>query len=89
MSDLLPFIVVGVVSGSVYGLTATGLVLTYKTSGIFNFAQGSIAALAAFVFYYLHVEHGWPWPLTVAVCLLSSAPDWALPSNDWPSCWRT
>ncbi len=74
MSDLLPFIVVGIVSGSVYGLTATGLVLTYKTSGIFNFAQGSIAALAAFVFYYLHVEQGWPWPLTVAVCLLVVGP---------------
>ena len=44
MSDLLPFIVVGIVTGAVYGLTATGLVLTYKTSGIFNFAQGSIAA---------------------------------------------
>src|SRR5580692_13181192 len=74
MSELLPFIVVGVVSGSVYGLTATGLVLTYKTSGIFNFAQGSIAALAAFAFYYLHVDHGWPWPLTVAVCLLVVGP---------------
>ena len=78
MSDLLPFIVVGVVSGSVYGLTATGLVLTYKTSGIFNFAQGSIAALAAFVFYFLNVQLGWPWPLTVAVCLLVLGPGMGL-----------
>ena len=34
-------------------LEGAGLVLTYKTSGIFNFAHGSIAALAAFVFYFL------------------------------------
>jgi ABC-type branched-subunit amino acid transport system ATPase component/branched-subunit amino acid ABC-type transport system permease component len=74
VSDFLPFVVIGIVSGSVYGLTATGLVLTYKTSGIFNFAQGSIAALAAFAFYFLHVQHGWPWPLTMAVCLLVVGP---------------
>jgi len=63
VSALLPFIVIGVTAGSVYGLTGTGLVLTYKTSGIFNFAQGSVAALAVFVFYWLHVEHGMAWPL--------------------------
>ena len=78
MSDLLPFIVIGIVSGSVYGLTATGLVLTYKTSGIFNFAQGSIAALAAFAFYFLHVDHNWSWPLTMAVCLLVVGPGMGL-----------
>ena len=38
MSDLLPFLIVGLTTGSVYGLAGVGLVLTYKTSGIFNFA---------------------------------------------------
>ena len=37
---MLPFIVIGLTTGSVYGLAGTGLVLTYKTSGIFNFAHG-------------------------------------------------
>jgi branched-subunit amino acid ABC-type transport system permease component len=36
MSQIMPFVVIGLVSGSVYGLAAVGLVLTYKTSGIFN-----------------------------------------------------
>jgi ABC-type branched-subunit amino acid transport system ATPase component/branched-subunit amino acid ABC-type transport system permease component len=63
MSSLLPFLIVGLVSGSVYALTATGLVLTYKTSGIFNFAYGAIAAAAVYVFYYLHVDQGLPWPV--------------------------
>ena len=32
MSELLPFLVIGVAAGSVYGLAPTGLVLTYKTA---------------------------------------------------------
>jgi len=72
---LLPFIVIGITTGAVYGLAGTGLVLTYKTSGIFNFAYGSIAALAVFTFYFLHTQHNWPWPLAgfVVVFVLSPA----------------
>ena len=47
MQEFLPFIVIGLTAGSVYGLAGTGLVLTYKTSGVFNFAYGAIAAVAA------------------------------------------
>jgi branched-subunit amino acid ABC-type transport system permease component len=71
---LLPFIVVGLVAGSVYGLAGTGLVLTYKTSGIFNFAHGSVAAVAAFVFYWLVTQHGWAWPAGAAVSVLVLGP---------------
>jgi ABC-type branched-subunit amino acid transport system ATPase component/branched-subunit amino acid ABC-type transport system permease component len=54
MNNLLPFVILGITAGSVYGLTGTGLVLTYKTSGIFNFAQGAVATTGAYVFYILH-----------------------------------
>ena len=74
MHDVLPFIVIGIASGSVYALAGTGLVLTYKTSGIFNFAHGSVAALAVFVYYFLHVQHGVPWPVAALLCLLVLAP---------------
>ncbi len=74
LQDFLPFIVIGIATGSVYGLAATGLVLTYKTSGIFNFAYGALAALSVFVFYFLHTEHGMAWPLAAALCLLVLAP---------------
>ena len=74
MHDLLPFIIIGITTGSVYGLAATGLVLTYKTSGIFNFAYGSIAAISIYVFYSLHVVHHWPWPLAALVCLFGVGP---------------
>jgi ABC-type branched-subunit amino acid transport system ATPase component/branched-subunit amino acid ABC-type transport system permease component len=54
MNALLPFVILGITAGSVYGLTGTGLVLTYKTSGIFNFAQGAVATTGAYTFYILH-----------------------------------
>lgn len=74
MHDLLPFILIGITSGSVYGLAGIGLVLTYKASGIFNFGHGAIAALSVFVFYWLHVQHGMPWPLAAAICVLILGP---------------
>ena len=74
METFLPFIVIGIATGSVYGLAGVGLVLTYKTSGIFNFAYGSLAALTVFVFYWLHNEHGMAWPLAAALCLFVLAP---------------
>jgi branched-subunit amino acid ABC-type transport system permease component len=74
VNDFLPFILVGLTAGSVYGLAGTGLVLTYKTSGIFNFAHGTVAALMAFAFYDLRERHGLPWPLALVICVLVLAP---------------
>jgi branched-subunit amino acid ABC-type transport system permease component len=69
VSDFLPFVVVGVAAGSVYGLAGLGLTLTYTTTGIFNFAHGALAAAAAFVFFTVHVDWGWPWPVALAVAV--------------------
>jgi branched-subunit amino acid ABC-type transport system permease component len=70
VSDYLPFIVIGLIQGSVYGIAATGLVLTYKTSGIFNFGHGAVACAAAIIFYQLHVRNGVPWPLAALICVI-------------------
>jgi branched-subunit amino acid ABC-type transport system permease component len=74
VSQFLPFIVIGLTTGAVYGLAGTGLVLTYKTSGIFNFAYGAIAAIAVFVFYFLHSQHGVPWPWAAVLVLFVLSP---------------
>lgn len=74
MQDLLPFIIIGLTSGAVYGLAGVGLVLTFKTSGIFNFAHGALAAVSAYVFYTLHVQHGLSWPLAAVVSVLVLGP---------------
>jgi ABC-type branched-subunit amino acid transport system permease subunit len=47
-----------------------GLVLTYKTSGILNFAHGATCAAAAYTFYELHQQHSWSAPLAAAVTLI-------------------
>ncbi len=49
-------LVIGLIAGSAYGLLALGLVLIYKSSGIFNFAQGEFGTVAVFVLYLLHFE---------------------------------
>jgi branched-subunit amino acid ABC-type transport system permease component len=74
VSNLLPFVVAGIAQGSVFGLAALGLVVTYKTSGIFNFGHGAIAAVGAYAFYDMRTIHGWPWPIAAAVCLLVVGP---------------
>jgi ABC-type branched-subunit amino acid transport system permease subunit len=68
--DLLPFFVTGLATGSVYAIAAMGLVLTYKTSGVFNFAHGAVAAAGAYVMWDLWSRHGWPWPLAILASLL-------------------
>ncbi|HVW32390.1 MAG TPA: ABC transporter permease [Acidimicrobiia bacterium] len=67
MSGLTPFLVAGIVTGSLYAITAMGLVLTYKTSGVFNFAHGALAAASAYLFYDLHTLHGLPWPVALVL----------------------
>lgn len=47
------YIVIGIAVGSMYGLVALGLVLVYKGSRVFNFAQGEFGTVAAFVAYVL------------------------------------
>jgi len=74
MHQFLPFIVIGLATGAVYGLAGMGLVLTYKTSGILNFGYGAVAALDVFAFYFLNADHAVPWPAAAAICLLVVAP---------------
>jgi branched-subunit amino acid ABC-type transport system permease component len=64
---VLIYVITGLVTGSLYGLVAMGLVLTYRTSGVFNFGHGAIAAAAAYSFYDLHVVRGFSWPIAALV----------------------
>ncbi|MFN2539956.1 MAG: hypothetical protein ABR549_17630 [Mycobacteriales bacterium] len=66
---ILPFIITGLAAGSIYGLAAVGLVLTYKTSGVFNFGHGALAAGAAYVYYALTVQAGLPTWLGVLIAV--------------------
>jgi branched-subunit amino acid ABC-type transport system permease component len=74
MKAYLPFIVIGVFTGSLYALAAAGLVLTYKTSGIFNFAHGAVGMFSAYVFFHFHVSWGWPTLPSILIAVLGFAP---------------
>lgn len=74
VTEALTYVIVGLAAGSVYGLAGAGLVLTFKTSGIFNFAHGAVAALGAYAFFELHELRGVPWPLAALVCLVVLGP---------------
>jgi len=74
VANVLPFIIAGLTTGSVYGLAAVGLVLTYKTSGIFNFAHGALATVSAFMFYSLYVQAELPWWVAAIVCIFVVGP---------------
>jgi branched-chain amino acid transport system permease protein len=46
-----PFVVVGLVNGAVFGLVALGLVIVYKGTRVFNFAQAEFGTIAAYLLF--------------------------------------
>jgi branched-chain amino acid transport system permease protein len=67
-------LILGLVTGSVYALASTGLVLTFKTSGILNLGYGGIALFTTFIHYTFTIEHGWPVWLSAFVVVFLIAP---------------
>jgi ABC-type branched-subunit amino acid transport system ATPase component/branched-subunit amino acid ABC-type transport system permease component len=73
-SGVVSFLVGGVALGSIYGVAAQGLVVTYATSGVFNFAQGAIGMFMAYVYWELKVSHHMPTLVAVGLTVLVGAP---------------
>jgi len=74
MTTLLSYLIIGVVTGSIYAIAATGLVVTYTTSRIFNFAHGAAGMVIAFSYWQMRVAWHWPTLLALAVALLLLGP---------------
>lgn len=53
MTSVLQVLLAGIVTGSLYGLLALGIVLIYRTTGVLNFAYGTVAAVCACFMYVL------------------------------------
>ncbi|MFQ6396254.1 ABC transporter permease subunit [Nocardia sp. KC 131] len=66
---MLSYVFVGLALGAIYAIAAASLVVTYVSSGVFNFAFGAMAFAVARVYYFLNVEHGWPLPLAAVVAI--------------------
>ncbi len=64
----------GLSVGSAAALTGIGLIVTYRATGVLNFAHGAIAMVCAYVLRQCVVEWGWPLWLGAVVTLLVLAP---------------
>ncbi|MGW0704405.1 ABC transporter permease subunit [Streptomyces sp. NPDC002643] len=64
----------GLSVGSAAALTGVGLVVTYRATGVLNFAHGAVAMVCAYLLRQLTVEWGWPLWLGASVTLLVVAP---------------
>ncbi len=53
MDELIRLTVLGLVVGAAYAIAASGLVITYATSNVFNMAHGAIGMVMAFVYWSL------------------------------------
>src|SRR5215213_5812892 len=78
MEKFLVFTIVGLSLAAIYAVIASGLVLTYTTTGIFNFAHGAAGMLAAFAYWQLRFEWEWPAPVALVVLLFVLAPAFGL-----------
>lgn len=73
--DVLTFLITGLTVGGIYALSALGLVVVHRATGVINFAQGAIGAVTALVYSQEFVEKGrsiwigWPVSLGLAVVL--------------------
>ena len=72
MDQFLDQLVIGLIVGSVYALVALGLVLIYKSSGVFNFAQAEFGTVAVYALYYALNTLDLPYALAVAFSLVAA-----------------
>ncbi len=72
--DVIQWLIEGFPVGCVYALVAIGLVLTYKTSGVFNLAFSAQAFLSGWVMYDFVEVHDRPLWLGFVVSVLIVAP---------------
>src|SRR6201997_2830404 len=71
---MIAAILAGCALGGVYALASSGLVITYVSSGILNFAYAALAYFVARFYYFLHVQHGWGLAPAAIVSIVVTGP---------------
>jgi branched-subunit amino acid ABC-type transport system permease component/ABC-type branched-subunit amino acid transport system ATPase component len=74
LSTFWNLVLSGAVAGAIYSIMASALVLTYQTSGIFNFAQGAVAFITAYFYFQLHTGQHLSIALSACISILVFAP---------------
>lgn len=76
---MFTFIVIGIIQGAVIGLLAIGIVLVYKGSRVFNFAQAEFGSVAAFFLLFLSDRMGFPYlPSIILSLIMIAAVGWVM-----------
>ncbi len=74
VDNVLTMLLTGLAIGALYAIYATGIVVVYTTTGIFNFAQAAIGAFCAFLYWQLRVDWHWAALPALALVILVIAP---------------
>jgi len=74
MASFLSYTVIGLFTGAAYAIAASGLVLTYSTTRVFNIAHGAVGMLFAFVYWDFSQRQHLPSWLALGLVLLVVAP---------------
>lgn len=69
--DLQQALLIGAIGGAAYGFVALGLVLVFKSSGVFNFTQGEFGTVAVYTLWLLH-SAGAPYALALLGALAAA-----------------
>ncbi|MBL7489435.1 ATP-binding cassette domain-containing protein [Frankia sp. AgB1.9] len=74
MTEFFNLVVAGLVTGALYAILASGLTLSYQTSGVFNFGQGGVAFSTAYLFFQLNTGEHLPIVPSAIISVLLFAP---------------
>jgi branched-chain amino acid transport system permease protein len=71
---VLAYIFAGIALGSIYAIAASGLVITYISAGVLNFAFGSMAFFLGRFYYYLNTQQHWSSLPSLLVSVILAGP---------------
>ncbi|HEY0903594.1 MAG TPA: branched-chain amino acid ABC transporter permease, partial [Marmoricola sp.] len=74
MDAFVSYTLIGIFTGAAYAIAASGLVLTYSTTRVFNIAHGAVGMVFAFVYWDFSQKQGMPTWLALLVVLVLVAP---------------
>jgi ABC-type branched-subunit amino acid transport system ATPase component/branched-subunit amino acid ABC-type transport system permease component len=72
VTQFIELVLIGLCTGSLIALSAQGVVLIYRGSGVLNLAQTATGALAAFIYWEMRDNHGLPFFLALACGIAAS-----------------
>jgi branched-chain amino acid transport system permease protein len=71
MNLFIEYSLVGLASGGMYALIALGFVLVFKATGVFNFAQGELMMVGAYIYFAITQCLGAHWALGLLAAVVA------------------